>query len=45
MATVTVNVTNTDETQSLRNTWKATKYMLAFIFIYFRERKEVISLT
>ena len=29
MATVTVNVTNTDETQSLRNTWKATKYMLA----------------
>lgn len=34
MATVTVNVTNTDEKQSLRNTWKATKYMLAFIFAH-----------
>lgn len=32
MATVTVTVTNTNETQSLRNTLRSTKYMLEFIF-------------
>lgn len=32
MATVTVTVTNTNETQNLRNTLRSTKYMLKFIF-------------